>query len=174
MNVPVVMPQLGLTMTEGSVSAWLKKPGEFVRKGEMLFVVSTDKTDMEVESLDDGTLVQIVVEPGTVVPVGTVIAYLGDAADVATSQPPAKQAAVVPPPQAVDIMSATAAVEERPPVATRPLSEKAGPQASPRARKVARELGVDITQVTPSGESGRIVEEDVRRFAASARPPHPG
>src|SRR5579862_1462947 len=77
MSVPVVMPQLGLTMTEGSVSEWLKKPGELVHKGDMLFIVSTDKADMEVESLDEGNLAQIVVQPGNVVPVGTVIAYLG-------------------------------------------------------------------------------------------------
>src|ERR1039458_10716664 len=87
MNLPVVMPQLGLTMTEGSVSEWLKKPGELVRKGEMLFVVSTDKADMEVESLDEGKLVQIVVEPGNVVPVGTVIAYLGGSGDAVATQP---------------------------------------------------------------------------------------
>jgi pyruvate dehydrogenase E2 component (dihydrolipoamide acetyltransferase) len=161
-------------MTEGSVSEWLKKPGELVRKGEMLFVVSTDKTDMEVESLDDGTLVQIVVEPGNVVPVGTVIAYLEGSGVVATSQPLPSQAAAAPPPEAVDNMSAKAAVEERLPVPTRTLSEKGGPQASPRARKVARELGLDITQVRPSGGSERIVEEDVRRFAETARPPHPG
>ena len=94
MSVPVVMPQLGLTMTEGSVSEWLKKPGDLVRKGEMLFVVSTDKADMEVESLDEGKLAQIVVQPGNVVPVGTVIAYLGGPGEETVSAPPAAQSAV--------------------------------------------------------------------------------
>ena len=93
MGVPVVMPQLGLTMTEGSVSEWLKKPGDFVRKGDMLFIVSTDKADMEVESLDEGKLAQIVVEPGNVVPVGTVIAYLGEPGP-ATIAPAASPAAI--------------------------------------------------------------------------------
>src|SRR5208337_2505243 len=76
MIVPILMPQLGLTMMEGSVSEWLKKPGEPVQKGEMLFLVSTDKADMEVESPAEGTLSRIVVDSGQTVPVGTVIAYL--------------------------------------------------------------------------------------------------
>ncbi len=88
MSVPVVMPQLGMTMTEGSVAEWLKKPGEMVAKGELLFVVSTDKADMEVESLDEGKMVQIVLEPGKVVPDGTVIAYLGGKGDEIAAHPP--------------------------------------------------------------------------------------
>ncbi len=76
MKFSVVMPQLGLTMTEGTVSQWLRKPGDKVQKGEFLFVVSTDKADMEVESMTEGTLSEIVVEAGKTVPVGTVIAYI--------------------------------------------------------------------------------------------------
>jgi pyruvate dehydrogenase E2 component (dihydrolipoamide acetyltransferase) len=76
MPVPVVMPQLGLTMTEGSVNKWLKKPGDSVEKGEMLFIVTTDKAEMEVESMVAGTLQQIVVELGATVPVGTILAYI--------------------------------------------------------------------------------------------------
>src|ERR1035441_6822169 len=101
MSVPVVMPQLGLTMTEGSVSEWLKKPGDLVRKGEMLFVVSTDKADMEVESLDEGKLAQIVVQPGNVVPVGTVIAYLGGPGEETVDTLPAVSATAAPPAQEI-------------------------------------------------------------------------
>ncbi len=170
MDVPVVMPQLGLTMTEGSVSEWLKKPGDPVRKGEMLFVVSTDKADMEVESLDEGKLAQIVVEPGRTVPVGTVIAYLAG-----TSSASAPRDAR---PQTVEVAVPHPAVEQPAPASAGELSVKAaqsrkdGPPSSPRARKVARELGIDIAQVPSGSPSGRIVEEDVRRFAASiqARP----
>jgi pyruvate dehydrogenase E2 component (dihydrolipoamide acetyltransferase) len=169
MNVPVVMPQLGLTMTEGSVSEWLKKPGELVHKGEMLFVVSTDKADMEVESLDEGTLVQIVVEPGLVVPVGTVIAYLGGSEDMATSPPAPLQATATPPPK-VDKMSAMVSTQQPPLAPISALSTMEGPPASPRARKVARELGIDISQVTLNAGSDRIVEKDVRRFAETIRP----
>ena len=169
MSFPVVMPQLGLTMTEGSVAEWLKKPGEAVHKGEMLFVVSTDKADMEVESLDEGELTQIVVEPGITVPVGTVIAYLGGSGEAAAGGA-AKQAptpAPTPPPLAKEEPS-TAAVQATPAARTRTRTD--GCPASPRARKGARELGVDLAKVTPSGSSGRIVEDDVRRFAQSAKP----
>jgi len=76
MPIPVVMPQLGLTMTEGSVSRWLKKPGDAVEKGEMLFIVATDKAEMEVESMVAGTLQQIDVELGATVSVGTILAYI--------------------------------------------------------------------------------------------------
>jgi pyruvate dehydrogenase E2 component (dihydrolipoamide acetyltransferase) len=169
MNVPVVMPQLGLTMTEGSVSEWLKKPGEFVRKGEMLFVVSTDKADMEVESLDEGKVVQIVVEPGSVVPVGTVIAYLGSAGDAISTQPVPSKTAGAPAPQPMEKKTTVTSVRESSSAVAMAAARKDGFPASPRARKVARELGVDISQVTPGG-SERIVEEDVRRFAAAAQP----
>ncbi len=177
MSVPVVMPQLGLTMTEGSVAEWLKKPGEMVGKGEMLFVVSTDKADMEVESLDAGKLVQIVVEPGKVVPVGTVIAYLGGKGDEVAAPPPAVQGAAAPvlaaaattTPEA-DTMSEKTAPKPPSAAPTGPVTKGESLPSSPRARKIAHELGVDISQVTPRAGSGRIMEEDVRRFAESSRP----
>ena len=74
----IVMPQLGLTMTEGAVSAWLKKPGDRVERGEILFLVQTDKVEMEVESFVSGLLDNILVEPDVVVKVGTVIATVED------------------------------------------------------------------------------------------------
>jgi pyruvate dehydrogenase E2 component (dihydrolipoamide acetyltransferase) len=168
MNVPVVMPQLGLTMTEGSVSAWLKKTGEMVRKGEMLFVVSTDKADMEVESLDEGVLAKIQVEPGEVVPVGTVIAYLERPGDGAAPESPS--AAALPQPKEVPAApKAGTEGEEVPSAVTALVGRKEEPAASPRARRLARELGVDLAQVKASGASGRIAEEDVRKYAEGAR-----
>jgi len=78
MPCDIVMPQLGLTMTEGSVTAWLKNVGERVEKGEPLFVVETDKAEMEVESMGSGYLTAVLVELGQMVSVGTVIATLSD------------------------------------------------------------------------------------------------
>jgi D-3-phosphoglycerate dehydrogenase len=171
MNIPVIMPQLGLTMTEGSVSEWLKKPGDIVRKGEMLFIVSTDKTDMEVESLDEGKLAEILVPRGKTVPVGTVIAYLEGAVEAPVLQPARGQAAsATPAPPVLQEQAPSAGSEPASGVAV-PQHRQEGAPASPRARKAARELGVDISQVTPSGGSGRIVEEDVRRFAEASRVP---
>ncbi len=121
----VVMPQLGMTMTEGSVLRWLKRPGERVEKGEPLFEIQTDKVNMEVESVAAGVVSQILLEPEITVPVGTVIARI------------------------------TGADEASPP---RRL-------ASPRARKLAAEKGLDIAQVEAQGE--RIVEADVMRYLES-------
>jgi pyruvate dehydrogenase E2 component (dihydrolipoamide acetyltransferase) len=123
----ILMPQLGLTMTEGAVTTWLKEPGDRVDKGDLVFTVQTDKVEMEVESFGRGYLEQILVAPEQVVPVGTVIAILSD-------QPPG-----------------TAAAE---PV-TRP--------ASPRARRIAQELNVDLASVKPA-KGNRITEDDVRLF----------
>ena len=78
MPCDIVMPQLGLTMTEGSVTAWLKKVGDWVEKGEPLFTVETDKVEMEVESMGSGYLSPPLVDIGQKVPVGTVIATLSD------------------------------------------------------------------------------------------------
>ena len=166
MRVPVVMPQLGLTMTEGSVSTWLKKTGEPVAKGEMLFVVSTDKADMEVESLVEGELAQIVVELGRKVPVGTLIAYIekpGDEAEIV--QAPTRRLETTP---AEQVVTEAPPASQSPNARTRTTERGEGPSASPRARRLAIELGVDITRVKPSGASGRIVEEDVRRFAEAS------
>ncbi|HXW13943.1 MAG TPA: dihydrolipoamide acetyltransferase family protein [Terriglobia bacterium] len=164
MKVPVVMPQLGLTMTEGSVNTWLMKLGDTVHRGDMLFVVSTDKADMEIESLDEGVLSEITVELGNVVPVGTVIAYLSKPGDghSAVSAPPV--AVPEPQPVAPPEMAPTGHFVEGPPVlATEPATKKAKVRVSPRARRLARQLGVDLSKVAGSGRDGRIVERDVPR-----------
>jgi pyruvate dehydrogenase E2 component (dihydrolipoamide acetyltransferase) len=130
----IVMPQLGLTMTEGSVTTWLKQTGERVEKGEALFTVETDKVEMEVESTASGYLRSILVPAGQAVKVGTAIALITAGSDDPLPLP------------------ATALRSDSAPVAI-----------SPRARKLARELAVDIAQVTPAN-GYRIVEADVRQF----------
>jgi pyruvate dehydrogenase E2 component (dihydrolipoamide acetyltransferase) len=83
MAYKIVMPQLGLTMEEGSVSSWLKTPGDWVEKGDPLFIVETDKIEMEVESMGKGYLGTIQVENGLKVPVGTLLAMLTDERETA-------------------------------------------------------------------------------------------
>jgi pyruvate dehydrogenase E2 component (dihydrolipoamide acetyltransferase) len=83
MAYKIVMPQLGLTMEEGSVTGWLKKPGEYVEKGDPLFTVQTDKIEMEVEAMGKGYLGPIQVELGLTVPVGTLLAMLTDEPETA-------------------------------------------------------------------------------------------
>ena len=169
MQVPVMMPQLGLTMTEGTVTTWLKKPGEWIKKGEMLFLVSTEKADMEVESMDEGELAQIVVEPGTPVPVGTVIAYLKGPGDEQVAMPTAAAIGSSPVVSRASI-DMSAKVDTAPWAASDSAPSEQSPPVSPRARNVARQLGVDIANVRPSRPGGRVVEEDVRRFAAGSAP----
>jgi pyruvate dehydrogenase E2 component (dihydrolipoamide acetyltransferase) len=83
MAYKIIMPQLGLTMEEGSVTSWLKQPGEYVEKGDPLFIVETDKIEMEVEAMGKGYLGAIQVESGLKVPVGTLLAMLNDEPETA-------------------------------------------------------------------------------------------
>ena len=151
MPYQVVMPQLGMTMTEGSVVRWLKQPGERIEKGEPLFEVETDKVTMEVESPAAGLISEILLEPGKTVPVGTVIASIGGTltASVAPSPTAASQAAPIVP----------AAVPSQ---NTRAVSAPVGKLASPRAKRLAAQMGVDLAAVESDGE--RITEADVVRY----------
>lgn len=173
MQVPVVMPQLGLTMTEGAVSEWLKKPGDEVKRNEIIFVVSTDKADMEVESTETGTLTTIVVEQGKMVPVGTVIAYVESSTASSPPQTLSQEVTVeaseqAPTPGAAISAVPTPVVETPSPMnsSTFAAVRREGPPASPRARRLAKELGVDINTI--KSRSSRVVEEDVRRAAAAS------
>jgi pyruvate dehydrogenase E2 component (dihydrolipoamide acetyltransferase) len=170
------MPQLGLTMTEATVGAWLKKPGDTVRKDEPLLTVSTDKVDMDVESNVDGVLRDILVEEGMTVPVGTALALL-DAIGKGSSIP-----APSSPPAPVGTMAQAApdtsvqvdrALEKEDPSETFGSSSQTSPRSSPRARRQARRLGIDIATVTGSGPGGRIVEKDLLDFALPPAPPRP-
>ncbi len=150
----IVMPQLGLTMTEGSVSSWLKKPGEKVQRGEILFLVQTDKVEMEVESFVTGMVDSILVDPEVVVKVGTVIATVEDGRQATISAPPpaVQQAATLPaqPLREALVGSTKSALQTEAPI-------------SPRARKLATSLGIDFSLLKPS-KGDRITEDDVRSF----------
>jgi pyruvate dehydrogenase E2 component (dihydrolipoamide acetyltransferase) len=175
MTYKVIMPQLGLTMEEGSVVAWRKQPGDWVEKGEVLFTVETDKAEMEVESMDSGYLNSLQVELGKKVRVGTVIATLGDQPGEVVSQegassPKVDSVAQAPPTPAGESKGAAGEVADRS-AGSASVSPAATPPAkafaiSPRARRLAEELGIDLSALRP-GRGPRIVEEDVRRFQAS-------
>ena len=140
----IVMPQLGLTMTEGSVSSWLKKPGEKVQRGEILFLVQTDKVEMEVESFVTGMVDSILVDPEVVVKVGTVIATVEDGrqATISTPPPAVQQAATSPaqPLREALVGSTKSALQTEAPI-------------SPRARKLASFAGYRL--VSPQALEGR-------------------
>jgi pyruvate dehydrogenase E2 component (dihydrolipoamide acetyltransferase) len=172
MTYEVVMPQLGLTMEEGSVVSWKKQVGDRVTKGEVLFTVETDKSEMEVESADSGYLNSLQVRLGEKVRVGTVIALLGDRPGEVTIKSAASATAASIDAGARKIATVQTISPVKPdhvpadsgeiglPAQTLSAHEIA---ASPRARRLAKELGVDISAVKPA-RGKRIVEEDVRRF----------
>lgn len=150
----VILPKLGLTMDEGQLVAWLKKEGDRIEAGEILFEVETDKATMEVESPVAGYVRKLLAVVGETVPVTQVIALIADTADEPVAVPSAQVAPERP-----------AAVEAPvpPPVALR--AEDARVVASPAARKRAQELGVDLARISPA-KGARISVEDVEAVHA--------
>jgi pyruvate dehydrogenase E2 component (dihydrolipoamide acetyltransferase) len=142
-----LMPTLGADMSAGTLTAWKVKPGDAVKRGDIVAVVETDKADVEVEVFAGGVVETLLVEPGTKVPVGTPLAVIHAEGEVAAPAPPA---AAPPPPAGA------------PPPAEHLL-------VSPSARQLAEELGVDLGAVTGTGPGGRIQRKDVEA-AAAARP----
>lgn len=161
MAVEVVMPRMGLNMEEGTVVAWHKQEGDTVRKGDVLLEIETDKVTTEIEAQADGIVGKILVDEGTTVPIGTPIAYIiseGESVpETTTSQTRSKDV----PLQATIQMPGTSSA----PSSARG-SSNGKLRASPAARRAARELGIDLREVTGRGPNGRILETDVKRFYA--------
>jgi pyruvate dehydrogenase E2 component (dihydrolipoamide acetyltransferase) len=177
MSFAIVMPQLGLTMEEGTVSGWLKKTGDVVKKNEPLFSVSTDKVEMDVESAVDGTLGKIIVPAGETVKVGTVLAYVdgGDGEDITAvgSEQPSEETleeiAATPEVSAQKISAPARAGESA--ADSRAAGNRAAisQAVSPRARRRAKELGVDLASVRGTGVDRQISEKDIQNAAASGK-----
>lgn len=163
MRIALTLPQLGLTQTEGSVSEWLKKPGDPVKKDEIVFIVSTDKAEMEIESPADGVMGEILIEPGVTVVVGTPLAWLEKEGD----EEPASPSIEPKDAQSEDPAAVTPALS----ISENGRQTRLG--ASPRARRVARQLGVDISHLRGSGPDGRIVEADVRAAVTTSVEAYP-
>jgi pyruvate dehydrogenase E2 component (dihydrolipoamide acetyltransferase) len=154
-----LMPSLGADMEAGTLVAWMVKPGQQVKRGDIVCVVETQKGAIEVEIFENGTITELLVQPGTEVPVGKPLALLQREGE--TLLPAPRVPVPVPAPE----VAATVAAAVLPPVP----GEARGPRASPAARNAARELGIDLAAVTGTGLSGAITREDVER-AAAARP----
>ena len=170
------MPALSSTMTEGKIVEWLKQPGDKVGRGESVLVVESDKADMDVESFQDGYLAAVLMPAGSTAPVGETIgliveteAEIADAQAKAPSAAPAASApAPTPAPAAVQAPAPTPAPTSAP-AAPAPVAAAAAPVAngrvvaSPRAKKLASQMGVDLSTVRGSGPHGRIQAEDVEQ-----------
>ena len=163
MAVNVTMPKWGLTMKQGKISKWFKKEGDPVQKGEALFEVETEKITNKVEALANGILFQIVVPVGAVVPVGTILAVIAE---------PGEQ------PERIEGMQTGEVVEgEATAAGTRASAEPEKPKketfvlATPAARRLAKELRVNLTAVEGTGPGGRVTEADVTRYHKEGPPP---
>ena len=161
MAISVVMPALEMAQENGKLLAWRKKEGESVRKGEPLLEIETDKAVVEIEAPGDGVLAGVTAEVGAVVPVGETIAWL-----VAPGEkPPAKSTMTAAPTARATTVTPSAASSKPTQEKTAAATPSATAQISPKARRLAKELGVDISQVRGTGPDGTITAEDVQGFA---------
>ena len=164
MATEVILPRLGQGMESGTIVRWLKSEGEPVQKGEPLFELDTDKVTQEVEAETAGVLLKIAVPEGEV-PVGQTVAFIGqqgeDVPEVAAPAPPQEEAKAAEP----------EAVEEAPQQPAAVVSGNGRIKASPLARRLARERGIDLRSVRGTGPEGRIVAEDVERAEAGGPAP---
>ena len=159
----VTMPSMGADMTEGTIVKWLKNEGDEVKRGDKLAEIETDKTVVEMECYNDGILKKIVVQEGQAVPVGDLIAYIGDAGDEVPEGSSSVNNNTAP-----ESTNSIEIVENQTP---NPSPNIGKVKASPIAKKLATELGVDLTSINGSGPGGRITREDVEeasRGSASA------
>jgi 2-oxoglutarate dehydrogenase E2 component (dihydrolipoamide succinyltransferase) len=159
----IIMPQMGESIFEGTLTRWLKKVGDHVNRDEPLFEISTDKVDAEIPAPAAGTLTEIKVQPGTTVQVNTVVGTIGGAgapaaqpaAPVPVAATPAKPAAPAPAAPAAPVPQPVAAAGDDDRI-----------KSSPLVRKLAQEHSVDLRQVTGTGTGGRITKEDIEAFIA--------
>ncbi len=173
MPTDIVMPQMGESIVEGTITKWLKKPGDKVQRDEPLFEISTDKVDAEIPAPASGVLQEIKIGEGTTVGVNTVlgtIAVDGESAAAPkaapTAQPPAPQAAVPQPPAAPKEEKKAAPPQAVSVPAAPPAEEEEEARSSPLVRKIAHEHGISLSQVSGTGLGGRITKQDIMGFIA--------
>ena len=169
----ITMPALGESVSEGTVTRWLKNVGDTVAVDEALLEVSTDKVDTEIPSPVAGTLLAIDVAIDTTVPVGARLGLIGAANGAVAAPAPVVAAPVTPPPAPVVAAPVVAPPVTPPPapvVAAAPTSQPADAYVTPLVRKLATELGVNLAQVTGTGIGGRIRREDVEALSRPAAP----
>jgi pyruvate dehydrogenase E2 component (dihydrolipoamide acetyltransferase) len=160
MITEVRMPKLGMAMKKGAVTKWLKAEGDDVREGADLFELATEKITAVVPAPASGLLGRIVADPRTELPVGALLALIGEQGD---TFPPKEELAATPPVSPAPAPAPAAA----PAAASAPPARAEGSPASPAAKRRARELGVDVALVPPSTPGKRVMVEDVEAFAAA-------
>jgi pyruvate dehydrogenase E2 component (dihydrolipoamide acetyltransferase) len=174
MPTDIIMPQMGESIVEGTITKWLKKPGDKVQRDEPLFEISTDKVDAEIPAPASGVLQEIKVTEGTTVNVNTVVGTIAVDGEAATKPAAEKSAEKAPEPKAssAGVPSAVAGAsrprtpEPAPPPTPAPAAHEEGEEArsSPLVRKIAREHGISLSQISGTGLGGRITKQDIQSF----------
>src|SRR5580692_11150669 len=171
----VVMPQMGESIVEGTLTKWLKKAGDHVERDEPLFEISTDKVDTEIPSPSAGVLAEVLVQEGSTVGINAIVGRISDGASAPAPAP--QQVVSAPPTPAPVAAPAPAPIAAGPawtPVAAPPAApqppEEAGP-LSPLVRKMARENNVDLNKVHGTGAGGRITKQDLDAYLAQGSQP---
>ena len=147
MAFEVKMPQLGLTMEEGTVTTWLKQEGDTVKIGEGIIEITTDKLTNEIQSEVDGVLLKIVAQEGEDIPVKGILGYIGEAGEAVGGTAPVTEAPLQTETPAVAVSTPNAEVQKGGRI-----------KVSPLAKKTAAKMGVDYTTISGSGPAGRIVQ----------------
>jgi pyruvate dehydrogenase E2 component (dihydrolipoamide acetyltransferase) len=173
----ITMPKMSDTMTEGVIANWLKKVGDDVKSGDILAEVETDKATMELEAYEDGQLLYVGVEAGSSVPVDDVIAVIGekgaDYQKLLDAQKASKKSKKEPKETeevSKEKVADSAEVSKTEKEETTPASSNGRIKASPLAKKMAKDLGYDISNIKGTGEGGRIVKRDIESYTPSAEP----
>jgi 2-oxoglutarate dehydrogenase E2 component (dihydrolipoamide succinyltransferase) len=172
MPTDIIMPQMGESIVEGTITKWLKKPGDKVQRDEPLFEISTDKVDAEIPAPASGVLQEIKVTEGTTVGVNTVVGSIAVDGESAAAKPAAAPAkptvseSSVDAPPAVPASRPRTPAQETQPQASAPAAQddEQETRSSPLVRKIAREHGVSLSQITGTGLGGRITKQDIMQF----------
>ena len=183
MAVDIVMPQMGESIFEGTITKWLKKPGDKVERDEPLFEISTDKVDAEIPSPSAGVLKEIKVGEGQTVPIQTIVGVIDAAGSAAVAPAPAKTAAPAPAsaPAKAPVAAAPVPVAPKPaapasaapPIAAAPAASGSGGErihSSPLVRRMAKEHGIDLSTIEGTGAGGRISKTDIEAVIAATAP----
>ena len=157
-GICVVMPQMGESIFEGTITKWLKKPGDLVEKDEPLFEISTDKVDAEIPAPVSGILHEILVPEGATVQINVIVGVIGGSGTASRVSAPEKQTS------APQVSSAPAQT------ASESIAPSGEVRSSPLVRRIASENKVDLALVTGTGSNGRITKEDILQYLASPKP----
>lgn len=185
-KLDVIMPQMGESIAEGTMSRWIKQVGDTIKRDEPIFEISTDKVDAEIPAPNAGVLVEVLVQEGETVAVGTVVARIETDAAAAAPAPATPQAnggAAAAAPAAAEPPAAAAAPATPPPAAPAPTPAPAAPssgsetaeerlqrKSTPLVRKMVEEHGLDLAQIPGSGSSGRVTKQDVLSYLEGGAP----